>query len=256
LKKVAVITGVTSGIGQALAGNLARKNIQVIGIGRRQEKIGDLAKAFPGIQLIQSDVSKPTSRMEIIRALSDYKQIHFLVHNAGTMVPVGNLQDISLDDWRNIMSINLEPALFLTQAFLPKLTNGRILQISAGIAHHPLVGMGAYSVSKAALYMLFLNWREEFKGKEVQIGSVNPGINKTEIQSPLLSLPHENKARQLFEYLKKQDKLLNPHLTAKFLAWMLLEMDDKTFSEKEHLIYDDWHHNFWLSEDDPKPVRP
>lgn len=129
------------------------------------------------IQVLSADITQPEGRQAILNTIPADQHIAFLVHNA-SILNIGLLTDISIEHFRQQLAIDVEAPLFLTQTLLPKMSQGaRILHISTGCAHKAVVGMGAYCVSKAALYRMYAVLKEEFRfrGLKVHIGSVRPG---------------------------------------------------------------------------------
>lgn len=235
-KKIVLITGGGSGIGQALAWHLADRGNTVLVTGRRLcalEKTKN--KHEQNIQILRADVSKEKDREKIAARIAeqDYA-IRFLVHNAALLEPVKPLLNISLQEWREHMAVNVEGPLFLTQSLLPYLQDGRILHISSGAAHNPYQGWGAYCTSKAALYMIYQVLRLELAEKNILVGSVRPGVVDTPMQDRVRQadkniFPDLEK----FEALKAENKLYPAQTVARFLAHLLLETADDEFSAAE-----------------------
>ena len=237
MNPIAVITGAGSGIGQALAWQLALEHhITVLAIGRRKTSLKETAQKVPQyIQFITADVSNPQDRIKILNRLSEQGHtVRFLVHNAAVLEPVKPLLQLSLNEWRTHQAINVEAPLFLTQTLLSKMQNTRILHISSGAAHSAYVGWGAYCTSKAALYMIYRILRQELAEKDILIGSARPGVVDTPMQN---RVRRANKivfpALEKFKSLKEEDKLYQPQQVARFLAHLLLETEDSEFSAKE-----------------------
>jgi len=234
--KIALITGGGSGIGQALAKKLADKKLNVFIVGRRENKLEETRQysteyIFP----IVADVSTETGRGTIAETIGN-KQLNYLVHNAAVAEPLKTIDEISLVEWRQHSAINLEAPLFLTQQLLSNLTKGsRILNISTGLAHRALAGAGAYSVSKAGLYMLCQVWNEELSSRGILAGSVQPGVVDTGMQQVLRS-DKRFVNQEFFESLKNEDRLVPADVVAETLAWMLLKMNDEEFIEKDWRI--------------------
>ncbi len=241
MQDLAIITGAGSGIGRALAIELATKHgLDILAIGRTLDTLLETSQADEGwIKPLQADVSTVQGRKVIIDSLKYIESVRFLVHNAAVLDPVLPLAEISLKDWRKHQQINVEGPLFLTQALLPKLSGGRILHISSGAAHNAYAGWGAYCTSKAALHMLYQVLNKELKESGIAVGSLRPGVVDT---------PMQNRVRQAseaefpelvkFQKLKEENKLLDPGHVARFIANVLLNTDRKTFSKKEWDIRD------------------
>lgn len=233
---VALITGGGSGIGQALAWGLAEENHQVIIIGRRETKLEATAQRYPEqISYLPADVGTEAGRAEIIAALPPHLKIDFLVHSAGIAEPLKTLPDISLSDWRSIQAVNVEAPLFLSQALLPKLREGaRILNISSGLAHEPLLGAMAYCSCKAALHMLYLCLKNELAPYNITVGSMMPGIVDTEMQAHLRSKDEADLPTvAMFRNFPQNGALISPQAVAEGIMYMLLGMNEEQFSRKD-----------------------
>lgn len=240
-----IVTGGGSGIGKALAQSLANRQENVLILGRREDKLKETALFNPErISYHACDLSKPRSRDVFIKSLG-VRYLKGLVHNAGLLEPLKPLSDISLSEWQRAQAINVEAPLFLTQGLLPRLKGGRVLHLSSGAAHDAYLHWGAYCTSKSALYMLYKLFKQEVS--EVLFGSVMPGITDTAMQDIIRhadNLP--NDVLGFFRTLKSQNKLLSTETVAEFLTWLLLDVPEQRYSNKEWDIYDPSHHEEWL----------
>lgn len=241
-----VITGGGSGIGRALALELAERHEKVLIVGRREAQLQETKAAGKArIDYIVTDLSQEQGRQQLIEHLSGETLIKGLVHNAGLLEPLKPLSAVSLSEWRRAQSINVEAPLFLTQGLLHKLKGQRVLHLSSGAAHHPFSLWGAYCTSKAALYMLYQLFKKE--EPDVLFASVMPGVTDTGMQDSIreaTDMPKEELA--FFRQLKKENKLLSPETVAEFLSWLLLDTDSERYIEREWDIYESWHHEHWV----------
>lgn len=242
-----VITGGGSGIGRALAHALANMGHEVFIIGRHEDKLKETQSFFSSIRWLCADVSTSSGRTLIQDTLSSYSAIKGLIHNAGVIDPIVPIQKLNEESWRHVMMTNVEAPFFLTQSLFEKLKNGRVLHIGSGAAYFPVVGWSAYCVSKAALSMLTRCMQLEYQGK-VAVTSVMPGIVDTPMQALVRHsgtyMASEKNA--FFERLKTSNKLISPETVAAFLTWLLLKIDEQTYTAKEWDIYDRSHHKAWL----------
>ncbi len=234
MTQIAIITGAGSGIGQALAWELAAREIHVLAVGRRAAPLAQTcARAPTHIRALSADVATPEGRLAIAQAVGQ-TPVRFLVHNAAVLEPVARLAQVALEDWRQAMQINVEGPLFLTQALLAQLEGGRVLHISSGAAHHPYAGWGAYCTSKAALFMLLQVWRHECRERNIRFGSARPGVVDTPMQDSIRQLPASQfPSVERFVQLKQKGLLVSPADAASFLAWVLLATTDREFNEQE-----------------------
>lgn len=239
-----VITGGGSGIGTALAHNLASRGNDVFIIGRREAPLKETAKNFPLITYKALDISTSKGRDTLVQQLAK-TNIKGLVHNAGIIDPICPLAFIEDQAWQKILDTNLNAPFFLTKALLPQLEQGRVLHISSGAAHFPVKSWGGYCVSKAAISMLTRCWQIE--SEHVAFASVKPGIIDTDMQALIRHSETMDKAKfEFFHNLKKENKLLSTATVAAFLTWLLLDIPHTRFSTQEWDIYDTTLHHDWL----------
>jgi NAD(P)-dependent dehydrogenase (short-subunit alcohol dehydrogenase family) len=232
---MAVVTGGGSGIGRALCGIFAERGMAVLAVGRRAELLQTLAAEYPGrIEPVVADVATPAGREAIARALGGHRSLRFLVHNAGTIAPIGPLEALTPEALRAHLATNLEGPLFLSQRLLPQLVGGRILHLSSGAAHHAYAGWGPYCMGKAALHMLYQVLREELRGRGIRVGSARPGVVDTPMQALIRATPaREFPGVGRFLRLHQENQLRSPVDAAHFLAWLLLAVDDERFEAAE-----------------------
>ena len=240
-----VVTGGGSGIGQALVHQLAARGHLVLAIGRREAPLLETAKQSSLITYLCADVSNSEGRKLIYKHLEGVSHINGLIHNAGTIEPI--LPIVSMDEtsFQQAFATNVEAPLFLSQMLRFKLMAGRVLHIGSGAAHFPVIGWTAYCVSKAALAMLTRCWQLECK--DIAFASVMPGIIDTDMQALIRNSHHMDPIKvDFFKSLKRDNQLVTPLVVAKFLCWLLLDIDDALFVSKEWDIYDTTHHPAWL----------
>lgn len=255
LKKTIIITGASSGIGKALASYLASLNHKVIAIGRNQKGLENLKKLFPlNIQIVIGDITIHEDRLKIKNVLETKETGVYLVHNAGIAYPK-LLKDITEEEWDEHYLVNVKAPVFLTQLLLPYLKdNGRVLNISTGLAHKSMPGMAAYGVSKSSLFMLKEYFNAESKETNISFGSAMPGIVDTPIQEKIRAIePKIFPQVSIFKGFFERDELLSPSTVAKFLAWLLLNTNNEKFIQADWDIYDNSHHSQWA---DPGEIKP
>ncbi len=241
-----IITGGGSGIGRALAVEIAKRGIDVLIIGRNEANLLEVASLHKNIMYYVADVASQAGRL----AIKDYlqgKKITALINNAGIIQPIAKISDVTLDEWHHIMATNLDAPLFLTNLLRPNLLGGRVLNIGSGAAHFAVFGWAPYCVSKAALSRLTecLQLEEE----NIAFASVMPGIIDTAMQKEIRETSNMTEKKQhFFQKLYSDDKLIKPEVVASFLAWLLLEIDTEKYESQEWDIYDKAHHKYWLKQ--------
>jgi benzil reductase ((S)-benzoin forming) len=242
---VFVVTGGGSGIGRALAQELARRGKKVLIIGRRRQALLETAENSPLISVCTADVATSKGRQDILSHLQSTEQLDGLIHNAGVIDPIMPITSIDNATWESALAINLNAPLFLSQLLLDKLVDGRVLHIGSGAAYFPVTGWSAYCVTKAALSMLTRCWQLE--SKNTAFASVQPGIIDTDMQALIRqSQAMDVEKNNFFKDLKADNRLLHPTTVALFLAWLLLDSPRADYVAQEWDIYDSSHHSSWL----------
>jgi benzil reductase ((S)-benzoin forming) len=237
MPQIAVITGGGTGLGQAIAKQLAKQGLKIYIVGRRYAKLKETQRFYPkNIFTIKGDVSTVVGRKAIQQKLKNIK-IDFLVHNAAIIHPITSLQKITIKQWRKIQATNLEGPLFLTQMLLPQLqNNARILHISSDCAHYPLAYWIPYCTSKAALNMLYKCLKKELLERKIYIGSVDPGMMDTPMQHYICSDETSFPEKYTRKELQKNNLLLSPNFSAAFCVKMLLTFSLEAFSTNEYSL--------------------
>lgn len=245
--KTIVVTGASSGIGKALVLHLASLKYNVIATARNKAALKELQTFYPAnIRIVIGDITKREVQLEIREVLAPNEHTIILVHNAGIAIP-RLFGEMTEELWDQHYLLNTKSPIFLTQLLLPHLKNGgRVLNISTGLAHTTMAAMSAYSVSKAGLFF----WKEycnvELKEQGISFGSAMPGVVDTAMQARIRACePEAFSSVDLFKGFYQRHELISPATVAKFLAWLLLVVDDETFTKGNWDIYDNSHHSFW-----------
>lgn len=193
--KTAVITGAGSGIGRALAlqlaeagAKLALSDIDDTALAETLHQINMSATKRSPPHLVKAyhlDVAnKDSVAVHTQHVLADFGVIHFLFNNAGTTL-VGTVEHTSIEEFEWQLGINMWGVLYLTKAFLPvmlKQNEGTIVNISSTLGLLSLSCQGAYSMSKFAVRALTECLWSELAGSRVQAVCVHPGGVKTNIE--------------------------------------------------------------------------
>ena len=241
---VALVTGGGTGIGRGLAIELAQRGHRVIVASRSEPKPFDAALRS-GITWEHLDLRDAKSIEKLAAKFAEQKKM-LLVHNAGTIEPMGPLMQISPPQWQAALETNLSGPLMLTQALVHALVGGRVLHISSGAAHRPVQGWGAYCTSKAAFFMLYQLLALELKSLNIAVGSARPGVVDTPMQELIRSSSLEHfPGVEKFRQLASSGGLSSPQRVGRFLAWLLLDVAPELFSAKEWDVRDDEHQGKW-----------
>jgi short-subunit dehydrogenase len=187
-KHRALITGASSGIGRATALAFAEAGIDLALVGRSAEKLSEVATAASAlgveVKIYPLDLSVVAQVKDKIGAIAtDFRNIDILVNNAG-MGSTGELSSLSLEDWQQMLNLNLTSVLQCIQGILPGMRdrhNGIIINIASLAAHAAFPGWGAYSVSKAGLLSLSKVLAAEERVHGIRVVTVSPGAVNTPI---------------------------------------------------------------------------
>lgn len=188
-----IITGGSRGIGKCLVENLARDGHNILLNYNKSEKQAkkiqeDLKAEGIIIEIFKADVSKKIEVKALVEfALKKWENIDVLVNNAG-IAKLQMFQDITEDDWNEIINTNLKSAFYTTQEVLPNMLHrkdGIIINISSIWG---LVGASCetvYSISKAGLDAMTKSLAKELGPSNIRINSIAPGVINTEMNSKL-----------------------------------------------------------------------
>jgi NAD(P)-dependent dehydrogenase (short-subunit alcohol dehydrogenase family) len=182
--KTAVVTGASRGIGLAIAQALTDEGVRVVGGARTISP--ELEKA--SVAAVSADLSTQEGVTTLIdAALAELGGIDILVNNVGAgdanTLQIGGFLDISDEQWRNILNLNLFSAVWASRAALPSLLErrGAIVNISSINGRWPSTGPSGYSEAKAALNAFGKRLSEEFGPQGVRVNTISPGA----VGSPL-----------------------------------------------------------------------
>lgn len=172
--RVALISGAAGDIGRAIAGRYARAGAKVamIDIDVRELREGDRAMT------LACDIADPAATSETVKRVGErFGRIDVLVNNAAATTPLGTVCDISLEDWRRTLDVNLTGAFLLCKAAIPLMrpAGGVILNIASQLGHVTTPGRAAYSASKAALLSLTRSLALDHAHEGIRAVSLSPG---------------------------------------------------------------------------------
>jgi NADP-dependent 3-hydroxy acid dehydrogenase YdfG len=205
MKKTALITGASSGIGLATARVLASNNYRLIICGRNKDRLSELAKELKektDIHLLIFDVRDKVSVFNAIENLpTDYSQIDVLINNAGNAHGLSPIQDGSLDDWDAMIDGNVKGLLYVTKAVLSGMITrdaGHIINISSIAGRDVYPNGNVYSASKSAVDAINSGMRIDLLTTQIKVSSVSPGLVETGF-SEVRFKGDNNRAKKVYE---------------------------------------------------------
>ena len=185
--KVALVTGATSGIGQACAIAFAEAGAKVACVGRKTEALKDVEnrvrQAGSEALTIEADLSREhEAERAVQQAVATFGGIDVLINAAGH-ISTGTIENTSVESWDEMMNVNVRAVFQLMQKASPSLIErrGNIVNVSSVTGLRAFPGVLAYCVSKAALDQLTRCASLELAAKGVRVNAVNPGVVVTQI---------------------------------------------------------------------------
>lgn len=193
---VALVTGASSGIGEAAALALARRGAAVALAARRTDRLealGERIGAEGGSALsLRADLTdEEEARGAVERTVAELGRLDTLVNNAGTML-LGPALDAPLEEWNRMVHVNLLGLLYCTHAALPHLLRSAetgprgvadMVNISSVAGRVAREGSGAYNATKHGVGAFSESLRQELAGRHVRVSLVEPGAVDTELSS-------------------------------------------------------------------------
>ncbi|WP_405574158.1 SDR family NAD(P)-dependent oxidoreductase [Winogradskyella sp. Asnod2-B02-A] len=187
MKKTALITGATSGIGRATAHEFAKHGINLVLCGRRQQRLDSVQKALSretDVYTLNFDVRDRKQTFEAIASLpKEFQKIDILINNAGNAHGLDPIQTGSLDDWDAMMDINVKGLLYVSKAIIPGMTernSGHIINIGSSAGKEVYPNGNVYCGSKHAVLAITEGMRIDLNPFGIKVGAINPGLVETE----------------------------------------------------------------------------
>ena len=182
-RRIAVVTGASSGIGEATARGLAGAGFHVVVGARRGDRVTAVANELGGTAF-QLDVRELSSIEAFVRAIdSEFQQVEILINNAGLAAGKAPLAESSDDDWVQMMETNVLGILRMTKAMLPLLRRApraHIVNLGSVAGFEIYVGGAGYTASKHAVRAITKTLRLELMGEPIRVTEVMPGLVETE----------------------------------------------------------------------------
>ncbi|MDP9138338.1 MAG: SDR family oxidoreductase [Pseudomonadota bacterium] len=189
--KVAMVTGAGSGIGKATALALARARFAVVLVGRRSQLLDEVAEQIAeddGRALaVAADVADPQSVVALFgSAKREFGRLDVLFNNAGVSAPGANIEDISFDDWKRVVDVNLTGVFLCTQAAFRLMKEqtprgGRIINNGSISAHAPRPNSAPYTATKHAITGLTRSTSLDGRKYDIACGQIDIGNAATEM---------------------------------------------------------------------------
>ena len=186
--KVVVITGASSGLGEATARLLSSQGATVVLGARRVDRITSLAKELSGASGKAIAIGTDVTDFDQVKRLADtavatYGRIDVMLNNAGLM-PHSPLERLKIDDWNRTIDVNIKGVLYGIAAALPHMKlqkSGHIISVSSVAGHKVSPGGAVYSATKHAVRVISEGLRQEVKPYNIRTTVISPGAVATEL---------------------------------------------------------------------------
>lgn len=189
-KRIALITGATSGIGKATAILFAVKGFHLILCGRRQDRLDGLRAELgkqTKVHTLNFDVRDREAVFEAIGSLpAEFADIDILINNAGNAHGLDTIDEGSTDDWDAMLDINVKGLLYVSKAVIPGMVerkSGHIINIGSTAGKEVYPKGNVYCASKHAVDALTTGMRMDLNPYGIKVGAVNPGAAETEFSN-------------------------------------------------------------------------
>jgi NADP-dependent 3-hydroxy acid dehydrogenase YdfG len=190
---VALVTGASSGIGEATAVALSERGAAVALVARRADRLRELAgRIGDGALVIEADVSDQAQAQSAVeQAASHFGRLDILINNAGVML-LGPALDAPLEEWQRMVSVNVNGVLYCAYAALPHLLKAAedgprqvadMVNISSVAGRRPRGGSAVYNLTKFGVGAFSEALRQEVTARHLRISLIEPGAVETELSS-------------------------------------------------------------------------
>ncbi len=202
--KWAIITGATSGIGEATAYAFGESGCNLILTGRRQQRLNEIADTLRSdydieVEIAAFDIRDADACRNMVEGLSN--PIDILVNNAGLAKGVEGVYDADLEDWNLMIDTNIKGLMTMTRLISPKMkkrNQGHIINIGSIASHESYPGGSIYCATKHAVKAFTEAAKKDLHGTKVRVSMVSPGLVDTEF-SVVRYDGDKNQADQVYE---------------------------------------------------------
>ncbi len=224
--KVAVITGASSGIGEATAETLAAEGAAVVVAARREDRLNDLVGRIEGdggrVLPVACDVTDEEQAHALIQGAKDeLGSVDILVNNAGVM-QLSKIEKGLSDEWRTMFDVNVMGLLYVTDAAVQVMKeqgSGHLVNISSVAGRKTRPGVGVYSGTKFAVNAISEALRQELIEDNVRVTMIEPGAVETELPNHIT----DEEAKEGIDALYQLDDILQAEDIANAIAYCVTQ---------------------------------
>jgi NADP-dependent 3-hydroxy acid dehydrogenase YdfG len=210
---VALVTGASSGIGEATARALAEQGAKVAVVARRKDRLDALAAEIGGLA-IETDVTDREQAVAAVeRTVQELGRLDIVINNAGVML-LGPIVDAPVEEWDRMIELNLQGLLYIAHAALPHLLSAAeqeprrvadLVNVSSVAGRRVGVGGGIYQLTKHGVGTFSEALRQEVTARHVRSSLIEPGATESELVSHVREEVRDTLPPSMDEILKAED---------------------------------------------------
>ncbi len=205
MSKIALITGASSGFGEACARAFAAAGYALILVARSEEKLQQLAaelRPSTTVHVACADMMDAVAVKALVQNLPEpFRAVDVLINNAGLALGVAPAYDADLNDWETMVDTNIKGLMRITHHLLPGMVErnrGHIINMGSVAGSWPYPGGNVYGGTKAFVQQFSRNLRAELLGKQIRVTNLEPGMAETQF-SIVRMKGNTEKASQVYE---------------------------------------------------------
>lgn len=230
--KVVVVTGASSGIGEAAARHLAAEGARVALGARRTDRLESLTREIRhGGGEVRMRATDVTRRADVEALVADaheaWGRIDVILNNAGIM-PLSPFERLKVDDWDRMIDVNVKGLLYGMAAVLPIMKaqkSGHVINVSSVAGHKVRTGSGVYAATKHAVRVISEGFRQEVKPYGIRTTIVSPGAVATELADSVTEPDLQERVRTLYAMAIPADSV------ARAIAYAIAEPENVDVNE-------------------------
>ncbi len=223
MKKTVLVSGATSGFGEACARLFASHGWKLIITGRRIKKLKQLQQELKtDCYLINHDVrDKKSVKKDLENIPSDYCDIDVLINNAGLALGLETADKVDIEDWETMVDTNIKGLMYYTHFLLPSMVQknkGHIINMGSVAGNWPYPGGNTYGGTKAFVKQFSHNLRCDLHGTKIRVSNIEPGMAETEFSI----IRFKNNVEKADNFYKGTNPLTGEDI-ADIIYWMVCQ---------------------------------
>ncbi|MGD7009788.1 SDR family oxidoreductase [Metabacillus sp. 84] len=233
--KTAIITGASSGIGEAIAKKLASEGANIVLAARREDRINALADELKSsysteVLTIPTDVTSKEAVEQLANQTREtFGKVDILINNAGIML-LSFLKNDHVDQWEQMVDVNIKGVLFGIHSVLPGMLEageGHVINVSSVAGHEVFPSSSVYSATKYAVRAISMGMEKELANTPIKVTNISPGAVQTELTNHIT----DEDVHSLFKDMMEDVKPLNAEDIAEAVYYAVSQPDHVNVNE-------------------------